>query len=162
MTRATATEAAPEKTQVAIRSFLEWLNEGVAAITADDIAAVAPDTEPEPGEVVLGEASETVKRLYAFYIKVGRALEERVMAISFDDVMSSTERPPVLNELMRERSSFDALSEVLWAEVRSCHPESVEGIGLRSGFRIVKLPSARARTRVVEVVMLGGGSLFRL
>jgi len=150
---------------------MKWLRELLArveAVSEKDVENQEPKEKLGEGEEVIGEVSIDLRKLYAYR---GLLIDKiKVLGEQHDKDHKSLDHTRRMCEEFNVSLSVitdevEVTGKALWQEIRSESKVNFNGIGIRKGWKVVKLPEKKSSI-IEELSMLEGigalGDLLRL
>lgn len=119
-------------------SHLEELQRLINDVYIDD--SLQPEDKISPEEVLLGEMSDEIKRIYILRSQADQQVRD-IIADSISSGKDPAENPERLKILKRAKELRDLLAALLWFAVYEefdlWADESVDGVALRENWKVV-------------------------
>lgn len=117
----------------------KWLNIIINEAKAIDLGKFKPTDEVGPGEHIIGEVDDACKKFYALAQGYKRRAAEKRGEASTTPFIESSSKRHHLEEARKMEQEASAVMDIFQASVRYAHGLWHEEIGVRKGWKIVRI-----------------------
>ena len=146
--------------------WLEDLLERIASFLESNPVIEEPDEEVAENEKIIGEVPENLKKVHAYMDFLAKKLKKMVKEYNKEELEGPGHTPetrkkfhdslsPLMDELKIVKVAF-------WREFQNELKISVEGIGVRRGWKVVEIPTSEESEKPemsIHIIGIGGGGI---